>query len=904
MDNPQEQQQPAGNDQLLQAIQQMLQQGQQPVDIAGQLLQQIQPEEIMAAFVQLGIPQEEAQQDIQQAMQGGQQSQGPGEEQVEGAASNPQEEQQEQVAPEGADPAQTQQVPADPMKAFGGPELSDIEKTFSSSAPQNVGSDTYVQDKQADFINTIKRNTLLSHMGANPLPPAPGRAYGGILPKAWDGNLGAFKSKDEAELAMHRHNADPANKDKQLVVADELAKWKEPAATSTAPAATNNPADAIYNKHVQLAQANGRQALSRTAFDEIRSKFNPAASNNPQIQQNMYQQQQMQNYLGAHPFARMFANSGRVPGQTVINGQNMPGSFNYADLFDPSKGGRGTSNGHDWQVEKVSYDRGLFGRKKRAHYEIQWDPKTQQNVQVPVVGAPNNNVPSSTGAPVATNGTPTPVIDAAANAAQSNVTAPKTPESGTPFSTAQQSIVANDPNVFAPETPAPTDALKYMQSQLTVPSTPVQQTTSVSTPTVPTKPEFDPEADKNAMAFQNKYPKFKPGQGGDETFQFWNQQQPQGTIQYSPEKAVKMEAMGLNPDVYGDHYHYEQNNPTTTKPSLLPANKSVVTTQTTPAKPAVNSAQTTKTTATSGPRVSGKDMWGRDIVSPEDQKAYAEESNKRYAIQQKEEAAAKVEKDKVAKADADKKAMYKQKWLNKKAAEKEASYQAARNSSYQFATGGDVSHEDLHNAIALISKAFGGSLQKAWNGLDTDTGLKPVVGLPPNPNSMVWGSGVPTTDTAGNAINVGVPADQQVKTYEIDPNQSEGVKSTVDIKLGKPKFKVDWDATADSGLRGMQLATKVGNMINNYNPVKDRVQFSASNSPHDQMSNQGYDQFGNFMGGTNTGAEIFNPTDSKYNMQNPVYSYGGKTFSLGGEYDLSPEEVAHLKSHGFNVEKL
>lgn len=896
MDNPQEQQgqQPAGNEQLLQAIQGMLQQGAQPVDVAAQLLQQVAPEEIMAAFVQMGMPEQEAQAAVQKAMQGGQQQQGPGEEQMEGQASNPQEEQME-GAPQGGQPspeemaAMQQQMPEDPMKAFGGPALTGIEKVFSSSAPQNVNSASYVQDKQADFINTIKRNTLLSQMGANPLPEAPGRAYGGILPKAWDGNLGAYKTKEEAELAMYRHNADVANKDKQLDVKTEIGKWKDPTPTydanktykpdgkggwveHNAPAVnTGNPADAAYAIHVQQQQALGKPALDANQFAQI---FN-------YTQQKFGQgYQQQPNIFGASNLGRLLGTSYRMPNQTSINGQNMPGSFNYADLFDPSKGGRGTSNGHDWQVEKASYDRGLFGRKKGAHYEIQWDPKTQQNVQVPVVGA-------------------------AANATQSNVTAPKTPESGIPFSTAEPSIVANDPNVFAPETPAPTDVLNYMQSQLTVPNTPVQQTTSVSTPTVPAKPEFDPEADKNAMAFQNKYPKFKPGHGGDETFQFWNQQQPQGTIQYSPEKAAKMEAMGLNPAVYGDHYHYEQNNPTTTKPSLLPANKSVVTTQATPAKPAVNSATTTTTTTTaSGPRVSGKDMWGRDIIAPEDQKAWAEKSNKEYAIKQKEEVKVKAEKDAASKADADKKAMYKQKWLDKKAAEKEAHYQAASNSAYRFATGGDVSHEDLHNAVALISKAFGGSLQKAWDGLDTDAGLKPVAGLPANPNSMVWGSGTPTKNTAGNDIDPTVPASMQPKTYIIDESQSEGIKSRVDINDKKGKLKINWDAAADFGKQAVDKTANFFEQMSAYNPDREAAMHSSANSPHDQLSNQGYDQFGNFIGGTNTGAQIFNPTDNAYNMQNPVYSYGGKTYALGGDYDLTDEEVAHLKQKGFNVEKL
>jgi len=79
--------------QLMQAVQQMIQQGAQPVDVAAELLgQQVPPEAIMQVFVELGLPEQEAQMAIEQAMQGGQQPQGQGEEQMEGAASNPQEE--------------------------------------------------------------------------------------------------------------------------------------------------------------------------------------------------------------------------------------------------------------------------------------------------------------------------------------------------------------------------------------------------------------------------------------------------------------------------------------------------------------------------------------------------------------------------------------------------------------------------------------------------------------------------------------------------------------------------------------------------------------------------------------------------------------------------------------------
>ena len=119
---PQGQPQQGGQDpqmqQVMQLVQQMMQQGAQPVDAAAELLaKQVPPEVIMQVFVQMGMPEQEAQMAIEQAMQGGQQPQGPGEEQMEGQASNPQEEMAEQgMPPQGMPPAEGGQ----PQMAFGG----------------------------------------------------------------------------------------------------------------------------------------------------------------------------------------------------------------------------------------------------------------------------------------------------------------------------------------------------------------------------------------------------------------------------------------------------------------------------------------------------------------------------------------------------------------------------------------------------------------------------------------------------------------------------------------------------------------------------------------------------------------------------------------------------------------
>lgn len=143
MENPQAQmpqgqagpaQQQGGQDQMMQQImqfiQQSLQQGAQPVDIAIQLIQQqVQPEMIMQVFVQMGMPEDQAQEAIETAMEGGQQQQGTGEEMLEGDASNPDEE----AAEEGAQPMdQPGMMP--PEMRYGGSARRQLKRYANGAA--------------------------------------------------------------------------------------------------------------------------------------------------------------------------------------------------------------------------------------------------------------------------------------------------------------------------------------------------------------------------------------------------------------------------------------------------------------------------------------------------------------------------------------------------------------------------------------------------------------------------------------------------------------------------------------------------------------------------------------------------------------------------------------------------
>ena len=115
--------------QIMQMVEQMIQQGAQPADVAAELLgQQVPPEAIMQVFVQMGLPEQEAQAAIEQAMQAGPPAQ-------EGAPQGPP---QGQPSPEEM-AAMQQQQGAPPMMEHGGAPphpTNTLKRGFTSTTTQ------------------------------------------------------------------------------------------------------------------------------------------------------------------------------------------------------------------------------------------------------------------------------------------------------------------------------------------------------------------------------------------------------------------------------------------------------------------------------------------------------------------------------------------------------------------------------------------------------------------------------------------------------------------------------------------------------------------------------------------------------------------------------------------------
>lgn len=184
---PQEGQPQGGGDQMqqiMQQVQQMIEQGAQPIDVVQALMQnQIPPEAIMQILTEMGMPPQEAQGLIQEVMQGGQQQpQGPGEEQMEGAASNPQEEAQET-----------------PMQNYGGYVKEVMRKALGGKVTSDVDPGNVAAKRNLEFASVLKRNTHMSMLD---------NAFGnGVEDK--QNNIPRADWGDEMKALMEKYKDDP-----------------------------------------------------------------------------------------------------------------------------------------------------------------------------------------------------------------------------------------------------------------------------------------------------------------------------------------------------------------------------------------------------------------------------------------------------------------------------------------------------------------------------------------------------------------------------------------------------------------------------------------------------------------------------------------------------------------------
>jgi hypothetical protein len=186
---------------------------------------------------------------------------------------------------------------------------------------------------------------------------------------------------------------------------------------------------------------------------------------------------------------------------------------------------------------------------------------------------------------------------------------------------------------------------------------------------------------------------------------------------------------------------------------------------------------------------------------------------------------------------------------------------------------------------------------------------------------MVWNSGAPVVDEAGNKINATLPASMQKNdNITIDPNQT--AKSGKGKVTGKSKFKMDWGSGYEAANDGFKKFGNWTDQMHNNTPSKNIAMNSAMNTTRTGMDDfGGFNQWGETQGGIKRGDQINNMGNTYGSIDTPrfdgwnneviksamggpmTFAHGGQVYDLGGSYDLSPKDVADLERLGIRLEK-
>ena len=891
--------------QIMQMAQQMLEQGAQPVEVAAQLLgSQVPPEVVMQVFTELGMAPEEAQATIQEAMQGGQQQQGPGEEMMEGQASNPQEEMMEgapqgmpqqggQPSPEEMAMMQQQQGAPQPsdqdlQMAFGGPAFDLIQKAFGGKADLNVNSDSYVQDRQANFINALKQNALMNQATKQVFGNDPTTMmYGGVLPKAWDGkDMSGFKTRAEYIEAIHDYNADDKNTTK-LDYKTEVAKWKAPAATT--------------------GQQQTQQVAGQPKYNIIYNYAPPSP-------------------YGNSPAARLWNNSGRGDSRVKINGKNVPANFNYSDLFDPGKGA-GTANGRNWTATEAEDIRGgLFNRKVVGKkYKINWDPTQPTNTATTTTtGTPGAVVPGAV---------PGAVVPGATTPAATIPGVPPANEYGLRFDSQGNVLQAStyDPNNFITAAQATEEAANYAKYKTDVTGKAYDPVANKFVETKDKKGKVIPHANATLAPSYSTFAKYDVNDriSKANTVAKLKMEQDAATAKTTAdaakaeaEKKVKDDLLAKRTETLtaADAAYAENTNGLQRLFTRTPTQKANKFEQDQKDAAAEKAAQAKIDAANVylEPKATGGEaddecpegmMWSEDerncvpIATPAESKPLNADISIGGNSQFSANYAGAVGPNGIqtnnigvgyqngsTNVNANYDNTNKSIMLNAGKEWKVGNGQLGVNGSYSAPTQG-MSKGNFNGNVyyntqlgsgdrAVPVKVNFGLGQQAFGGVLSSDLHKAAQTI-----MMAFGGGLNQFALAGDAV--------------LGENESE-----IEVLNKKGKLNIDKNAAADLGKQSMDWLTKFATEAQQRKIDKENEGLlSASNGPRSELTNQGWDQFGNFVGGTDTGADILNLTNTSHSMNETVYSLGGRTYALGGQYDLTKEEIELLRANGVNIQK-
>ena len=920
---------------VMQQVQEMMSQGSD----ARQVMQQIQ------AAAQQGQISPETAAAVMEQLGGMQQATNP---QGDDAAMTQQSQDPQQLDPNM--PAPDQQ-----MARFGGNLKNLLSKAYGGSAvAPGIDSKDYTKDRTSMFVNAVKNSMFKSTLD-NEFPSLGGmKKYGGDIPKAVNGyNVQDYKSADEAELAARRYaeGLDP-EKAKGFDWKTEVAKWKAP--EQTYEAGKNYQYDPA-TKQWKASEANakpegydvgygyGKKYGTKEAWEAAQANAHYGASGtNPVGYENPMGQGLWGNVAaGTSPLGRFLMNSGNRYTDPRITGSNLPGGMSGAQFLGAAgqngltPGMTGTIGDQTWRIgagEKFKEGSIWKGnRRKGVRYEIDWGSAAAMN--------PATNPAAVASAPVSNNA-PGYTPNAAApgysgyNADANGNNIPDYLQESTGTSSWNRPSAGN-PTALSNMTPTGGSGMGAMEQNIeefpSLATQPSNTNTADQTLINPAGTDLiNPASEVNQIdqsaANLNGYPQNNQGQAP-----VFNGQQPMMS-------ATAQDQVQQAPGVVQNSNYATYGNPTNTgvpgeftpAEDLLPVGTENTTVVQKPGATVVQTPLKKKTVFSkvkpdlkhSMPfYVHPLDNVVKTATQTEDErtKAWNEKTAISNAEYDKAQEAAKAEAAKKpilhSSTDYQKRLDQMQKdnngqWsdemqkfvdLKAQAEKREKGVQPkkkaplmGKNLNVQ-AYGGGVSHADLSNAINLINRAFGGSIPKAFNGMD----LGPSAGIEVldengNPitsdgSNMMWNNGV--TPTVDNTVG--------------SPTVNSSNKGTVEQSNGK-KLNIDWNAAGDMAMSGASKLTNFMNKVHAYNPERERAKDSAlnrSSDTYDTMSQGLYGQAGDFIP-NDIGNQVLNPTNVGFNNQQQIFSYGGKVYAIGGDVDLEDDEMEQLAAAGFKFSRV
>jgi hypothetical protein len=308
-------------------------QQEQVMQAIAQMLQQMEPEAIVQKLIEQQIPQEQAMQLVQQVMQmmGGQEEQGQEQQMQQDPA---QQQMQEQSAPQGQAPEEEQEM-QQPQMMFGGTSPKLLYNEFNRGMKMAFGgeanfdtsnSKSYANDQLAYFANYLKQNNGNAigkevFMGNNNLPQA---AYGMSLMKA-SGGTDLAKALEAHKLTQAEYDSNPEYK---KMVDEYLAnriKFENNASTKTEDKTTTSKETDKTN----TTNTNGITVRNGIIYDAQGNALGQAFNNQNQQQFNPYNQPFYGN--NPNPIANFFQNGiGRTANYTAnIGGVKTPLPSNF-----------------------------------------------------------------------------------------------------------------------------------------------------------------------------------------------------------------------------------------------------------------------------------------------------------------------------------------------------------------------------------------------------------------------------------------------------------------------------------------------------------------------------------------------------------------------------------------------